>query len=258
MKRLDTMAGLLPGAAGERPTRKFSRRLAAAVKAVTAGAATAGAVTVGALAGTGALLVPLTGFAQSAALPAAVPKADPAKGEQLATQVCAACHGADGNSTAPVNPKIAAQHPTYLRKQLSDFKPKEGGKPADRPNPIMSPISATLSTEDMANLSAYYAAKPLKPSAARNKEIVDLGKDIYRGGIADKGVPACAGCHGPTGSGIPGQYPRLGGQYSDYTEAQLVAFRSGGRHNNVSMTTIASRLSDREIKALSDYIAGIR
>jgi cytochrome c553 len=216
------------------------------------------AVLCSAVAGAVLALAPAVGVAQNAALPPVVPKADPAKGEQLATQVCAACHGADGNSTAPVNPKIAAQHPTYLHKQLANFKPKEGGKPADRPNPIMSAIAAPLSEEDMANLAAFYASKPLKPSAARDKELVDLGRDIYRAGIADKGVPSCAGCHGPTGSGIPSQYPRLGGQFSDYTEAQLAAFRSGARHNNVSMVTIASRLSDREIKALADYIAGLR
>jgi cytochrome c553 len=203
-------------------------------------------------------LAPVAAFAQNAALPAVAPKPDAAKGEQLATQVCAACHGPDGNSTAPTNPKIAAQHPAYLRKQLAEFKPKEGGKPADRPNPIMSAIASPLSEEDMANLALYYAGKPLKASVARNKDLAELGRDIYRGGIAEKGVPACAGCHGPAGSGIPGQYPRLGGQYSDYTEAQLVAFRSGGRHNNVAMVTIASRLTDREVKALADYIAGLR
>lgn len=244
MKRLDEMAGGLATDAREGSKTPAARNFLAAVCSAVAGAVLA--------------LAPAPGIAQNAALPPVAPKADPAKGEQLATQVCAACHGADGNSTAPVNPKIAAQHPTYLRKQLADFKPKEGGKPADRPNPIMSAIAAPLSEEDMANLSAFYTSKPLKPSAARNKDLVDLGRDIYRAGIADKGVPSCAGCHGPTGSGIPSQYPRLGGQFSDYTEAQLVAFRSGGRHNNVAMTTIASRLSDREIKALADYIAGLR
>ena len=203
-------------------------------------------------------LLPEPAQAQSAALPPAAPKADPAKGEQIATQICAACHGADGNSTAPANPKIAAQHPGYLQKQLMDFKVKEDTKTAARPSPIMTAMVATLSEQDMLNLAAFYSAQPLKPSAAKNKELVDLGRQIYRGGVADKGVPSCSGCHSPNGSGIPSQYPRLGGQFSDYTEAQLVAFRSGGRANNVAMTTIASRLSDREIKALSDYIAGLR
>jgi len=203
-------------------------------------------------------LVPADISAQGAASPPAAPKADPAKGEQLASQVCAACHGADGNSTAPANPKLAAQHQTYLQKQLSNFKVKEGAKAAERPNPIMSALVAPLSDQDMLDLSAFYSSKPLKPSAAKEKDLVDLGRNIYRGGIADKGVPSCAACHGPTGSGIPAQYPRLAGQYSDYTEAQLVAFRSGARNNNVSMSTIAARLSDREIKALADYIAGLR
>lgn len=196
-------------------------------------------------------------FAQ-AAKDAPPPKADPAKGEQMATQVCAACHGPDGNSTAPVNPKLAAQHPEYLQKQLADFKVQEGEKAAARPSPIMGAFAAPLTPQDMLNLSAYYSAKELKPSAAKNKEVVDLGRKIYRGGIAEKGVPSCAGCHGPTGSGIPSQYPRLGGQYAEYTEAQLVAFRSGARPNNAAMVTIAARLSDREIKALADYIAGVR
>lgn len=188
----------------------------------------------------------------------AAPKADPAKGEQIATQVCAACHGPDGNSTAPVNPKLAAQHPAYLQKQLADFKVTDGAKAAARPSPVMGAFAAPLTDQDMLNLSAFYSAKQFKPSAAKNKELVVLGRDLYRGGIAEKGVPSCAGCHGPTGAGIPSQYPRLGGQFAEYTETQLVAFRSGGRGNNAAMTTIAARLSDREIKALSDYIAGLR
>lgn len=220
----------------------------------------AGGVARGVLAGIFAALalVPVGVAAQEGAAAAVAPKADPAKGEQIATQVCAACHGADGNSTAPVNPKIAAQHPAYLQKQLADFKVKEGAKTADRPSPVMSAFAAPLSEQDILNLSAFYGAKPLKPSAAKNKDLVGFGRDIYRGGIADKGVPSCAGCHGPAGSGIPAQFPRLGGQYAEYTEAQLLAFRSGSRGNNLAMATIASRLSDREIKALADYIAGLR
>jgi len=122
----------------------------------------------------------------------------------------------------------------------------------------MGAFAAPLTDQDMLNLSAFYSAKQFKPSAAKNKDLVVLGRDLYRGGIAEKGVPSCAGCHGPTGAGIPSQYPRLGGQFAEYTETQLVAFRSGGRGNNTAMTTIAARLSDREIKALSDYIAGLR
>jgi cytochrome c553 len=244
MKRLESMTGgPLAG-----------RRNGMPMPLTSAFRATVSATVVGAV----LMLGSAAAVAQNAALPPVAPKPDPAKGEKLAAQVCAACHGADGNSTAPVNPKIAAQHSAYLHKQLADFKPKEAGKPAERPNPIMSAIASTLSDEDMANLSAYFTAKELKPSTARNKDLVELGRNIYRGGVADKGVPSCAGCHGPAGSGIPAQYPRLGGQFSDYIEAQLVAFRGGGRHNNVAMTTISSRLSDHEIKALADYIAGLR
>jgi cytochrome c553 len=224
------------------------------------GGLSANALRAGVLAGLLGVLAMTSGsaLAQDAALPPVATKADPAKGEKIAGQVCAACHGADGNSTAPSNPKIAAQHAAYLQKQLADFKVKEGAKTANRQSPIMTPLAAQLSPQDMADLAAFYSAKPLKPSAARNKEMVDLGRSIYRGGIAEKGVPSCAGCHGPTGSGIPAQFPRLAGQYSDYTEAQLVAFRSGARHNNAAMNAVAARLSDNEIKALSDYIAGLR
>lgn len=193
-----------------------------------------------------------------AALAQAPAKIDLNKGAQIAQQVCAACHAADGNSTTPANPKLAAQHADYLAKQLIDFKPKEGAKEAQRPSPIMAAFAQQLSADDVRNVSAHFAAQKLKPAAARNKETVELGQKIYRGGIASKGVPACAGCHSPTGAGIPAQYPRLHGQFAEYTESQLVAFRQGGRKNSVQMAAIADRLSDREIKAVSDYIAGLR
>jgi cytochrome c553 len=183
---------------------------------------------------------------------------DAAKGAQIATQVCAACHGPDGNGTAVVNPKLAAQHADYLYKQLSNFKVKAGAKEAERANAIMAGFAAQLSDSDMRNVSAYYESQKLKPSSAKDKELSELGKKIYRAGIAEKNVPACAGCHGAAGAGIPAQYARLGGQWAEYTEAQLVAFRSGTRKNNAQMTTISSRLSDREMKAVSDYIAGLR
>ena len=119
-------------------------------------------------------------------------------------------------------------------------------------------MASTLSEADMKNVAAFYASKPAKPGFAKNKDTVLLGEKIYRGGIADRNVPACAGCHAPTGAGMPAQYPRLGGQHGDYTEAQLVAFRSGARANSAQMTAIAARMSDKEIKAVSDYIAGLR
>lgn len=200
-----------------------------------------------------ALLTAGAALAQSA--PA---KVDLARGQQIAGQVCAACHGADGNAPTPANPKLAGQHPDYLYKQLVNFVPKQGAKEAERANAIMAGMAAGLSDADRRDLSAYYAKQPLKPSLARNKDLVTLGQNIWRGGIAEKQVPACAGCHGPAGAGIPAQYPRLGGQWADYTESQLTQFRAGTRRNNAQMMTISARLSDTEIKAVSDYIAGLR
>jgi cbb3-type cytochrome c oxidase subunit III len=185
-------------------------------------------------------------------------KVDPAKGQQIASQVCAACHGADGNSNTPANPKLAGQHADYLVKQLQNFKVKPGAKQAERANAVMAGFSAALSDADMRNVAAYYSAQTLKPSAARNKDIVELGKSIYRGGIPAKNVPACAGCHSPNGAGIPAQYPALGGQFADYVASQLVAFRQGTRKNNAQMSAISARMSDAEIQAVSDYIAGLR
>jgi cytochrome c553 len=188
----------------------------------------------------------------------AVAAGDANKGAQIATQVCAACHGPDGNATAVTNPKLAGQHADYLYKQLSNFKVKAGAKEAERANAIMAGFAAQLSDADMRNVSAYYESQKLKPSSAKDKELSELGLKIYRGGIAEKNVPACAGCHGAAGAGIPAQYARLGGQWSEYTESQLIAFRSGARKNNAQMMTISARLSDREMKAVSDYIAGLR
>ena len=198
------------------------------------------------------------GMAGSVRAQTAADKPDPAKVQKVAAEVCAACHGPDGNSTAATNPKLAGQHPDYLYKQLQNFKIKGGTAQAERANPIMAGFAATLTDGDMRGLSTWYASQKLKPSVARNKDTVELGKKIYRGGIAEKNVPACAGCHSPNGAGLPAQYPHLAGQYSDYTEAQLVGFRQGVRRNNVQMAAIAARMSDVEIKAVSDYIAGLR
>ncbi len=185
-------------------------------------------------------------------------KVDPAKGQQIAASVCAACHGADGNSTIPANPKLAGQHAAYLYKQLRNFKVKPGAKEAERPNPVMAGFAAQLSDEDMRNVAAFYASQTLKPSVARDKDVVALGQKIYRGGIENKNVPACAGCHSPNGAGIPDEFPMIAGQFAEYTQSQLVAFRQHLRRNSVQMTSIASRMSDDEIKALSEYIAGLR
>jgi cytochrome c553 len=184
-------------------------------------------------------------------------KIDPAKGQQIASQVCVACHAADGNSTITANPKLAAQHADYLYKQLVEFGAKPGGRTVVRENAVMSGFAGALSDEDKRNVAAYFSTQKEKPGSARIKETLDLGQRLYRTGVSEKGVPACAACHGPAGSGIPSQYPRLGGQHAEYTEAQLKAFREGVRHNNEAMQQIAARLSDAEIKALADYIAGL-
>ena len=182
----------------------------------------------------------------------AAAKPDLAKGQATSAAVCAACHTADGSRGSPANPILQGQHPEYLTKQLIEFK---SGK---RDNAIMKGMAATLSEDDMKNVAAFYASKVAKPGFAKQKDLVVLGEKIYRGGLADRGIPACSGCHSPTGAGIPAQYPRLAGQHSDYTEAQLIAFRGGVRNNNVQMTGVAARLNDREIKAVADYIAGLR
>ncbi|MBQ0935435.1 c-type cytochrome [Ideonella paludis] len=203
-------------------------------------------------ASTVALLASLTlsqAFAADAKAPA---KPDLARGQEISTQVCAACHTADGSRGSPANPILAGQHADYLTKQLLEFK---SGK---RANPVMSGMVAPLTEADMKNVAAFYASKTAKPGAAKNKDTVLLGEKIYRAGIAAKQVPACAGCHSPNGAGIPAQYPRLSGQHGDYVEAQMVAFRQGTRNNSVQMTAIAAKMSDKEIKAVSDYIAGLR
>lgn len=196
-----------------------------------------------------------------AAEPKPVAKADPAKGEMLYNMgdnarnvtACITCHGPAGNASLPENPKLSAQHGAYIHKQLVNFKTGE------RHNPIMEPIAKGMTEEDMRNIAAYLvkASKP-SPGAARNKDTVELGKKIFRGGIAEKHVPACAACHSANGAGIPAQFPRLAGQHQAYTEAQLMAFRTGARKNSEQMTQIVQRMSEEEIKAVSDYVAGLK
>jgi cytochrome c553 len=200
-----------------------------------------------------AMLWSATSAAQGAAGP------DAANGQKVATQVCAACHAADGNSVAAANPKLAGQVPEYLHKQLADFKP-QAGKKAERENPVMAGMVANLSAADMKDVAAYYAAQKLKPAKAGNKELAATGQKLYRGGNAASGMPACAGCHGPAGAGMPSQYPRIAGQFAEYVEAQLKAFRAGARANdpNGMMRGVAVRMNDREIQAVAEYVAGLR
>ncbi|MES2182495.1 MAG: c-type cytochrome [Pseudomonadota bacterium] len=172
--------------------------------------------------------------------------------EQIVTAVCVACHAQDGNSVISLNPKLAAQHPEYLEKQLADFK---SGK---RANAVMSGMAAALSPEDMKNLAAYFASQKLTLEKAKTNGAGSLGEKIYRGGIAATNVPACAACHGPTGAGLPNQFPRMASQHADYIQAQLKNFRTGERANAPMMMTIATKMTDAEMAAVADYIQGLR
>jgi cytochrome c553 len=190
--------------------------------------------------------------APAAPAKAAAAKPDLAAGEARYTAMCAACHGADANSGSPAYPKLAGQHPEYLVKQLQEYK---SGK---RANAVMQGMAAGLSDADMKNIAAWAASQKPKAGFAKDKELVSLGERIWRGGIADRNIAACAGCHSPNGAGIPAQYPRIAGQHADYTIAQLTGFRDGVRKNNIQMTQVAAKLNDREIRAVSDYAAGLR
>jgi cytochrome c553 len=201
------------------------------------------------------------GSAQAAdAVHGSAPKADPAKGGSLydtgdnarGLPACASCHGANGNSTIVANPKLAGQAEAYIHKQLVDFTTP------NRQQPVMTTYAKMLSDEEKTNIAAWLSTQQPKQGAARNKDTIELGRKIYRGGIADRGVAACASCHGATGSGIPAQYPRLAGQHQDYTINQLQAFKTGARNNSPQMGALAKRMSDEEMKAVADYIAGLK
>ena len=202
---------------------------------------------------------PLTGFAGLIALvyacvaPAAETPAKPdlERGKQIASTVCVACHGADGNSTQPVNPILASQHADYIVTQLTAFKS------GTRQSPIMQGMAAPLSPEDMRNVAAWFESRKQSPSIARDKALALRGQQLWRSGIKNLGVPACAGCHGAAGHGIPAQYPRLAGQYADLTFGWLRAYATGARSHPV-MSVIASRLSENDMKAVAEYAAGLR
>ena len=194
-----------------------------------------------------------------AAVAQGVVKGDLAKAQPIVTQICVACHAVDGNSAIPANPNLAGQHPEYTYKQLRNFK-SQGGKPAERSNGVMAGMVANLSDDDMKNLAVYFAAQKPKSQAARDAALAKQGESIYRGGIQAKGVAACASCHAPNGTGMPAQFPRVAGQHAEYTATQLTAFRAGQRANDPAqmMRMIAAKMSDQEIKAVSEYIAGLR
>jgi cytochrome c553 len=201
--------------------------------------------------------LPVTVAAQQSAPPAQV---DLAKAREIVNQNCAACHGADGNSATPANPNLAGQHADYITQQLAHFKA------GIRVNPIMQGMVAALSAADMKALGVYYAQQKPKGLTAKDAATVKMAQRLFRGGDAATGVPACASCHSPTGAGIPKSYPRVGGQHADYSYAQLKAFKGGERGadkdgkdvNGKIMATIAGRMSDAQMKAVADYMAGLR
>jgi cytochrome c553 len=210
------------------------------------------------------------GFAADASAPAGKP--DAGKGEQLYTNgdqgrgiiACASCHGAAGNSTIPTNPNLASQAHEYLAKQLGDFQLKQGAKVPLRsgaggnPTPMTAMVQP-LTPQDMQNIALYLSQQQLKdPATAGQKSLVEHGQTIWRAGLPDRGVPACASCHSVNGAGLPAQYPRLSGQFPSYIEEQLKLFQDGSRNNSLPMHEIASRMTADDIKAVSDYAAGLR
>ena len=182
---------------------------------------------------------------------------DAKKGEALAQGLCAACHASDGNSAIPTNPILAGQHYSYLRNQLNYFQVKEGEDKAKRENAVMLGIASGLSSDDIDNLSAYYSQQKIRPSYASNIELAKAGEVVYKGGDEGRGVPSCSSCHGPRGLGIPGQYPRISGQHATYTASTLKSYKNGSRANNKQMMMISSRLTEEQINALAEYLAGL-
>ncbi len=180
-----------------------------------------------------------------------LPKPDLARGKQIASSVCVACHGADGNSVVPANPVLAGQHAEYIATQLAAFKS------GARPSPIMQGMAAGLSPEDMRNVGAWFESQQQAPRFAHDKALAQRGEQIWRMGVPATNVPACAGCHGATGLGIASQYPRLAGQFPDLSLGWLKAFATGARPNPV-MGQVAAKLSENDMKAVAEYISGLR
>ena len=182
---------------------------------------------------------------------------DAKKGAALAQGLCAACHASDGNSVIPANPILAGQHYTYLKNQLNYFQVKEGEDKAKRENAVMLGIASGLSSDDIDNLAAYYSQQKIKPSYASNLELAKVGEVVYRAGDDIRGIPSCSSCHGPRGLGVPGQFPRISGQHATYTASTLKSYKNGSRANNQQMMEISSRLTEAQINALAEYLAGL-
>lgn len=215
-------------------------------------------------------------------------KNDPAKVQLLVKKQCGGCHGDDGNSLKPTVPKLAGQHADYLYKQLRNFKAADGkpmgpnnpvyptpsdlvyvaapeGKLPERTNPLyflaMNGMVKDLSDADMKAVAVYFSEQKRKPNAVTlSGETLEAAQKLYHAGDPARGLPTCAGCHGPNGAGLPAQFPRLSGQLAGYTTAQLKNFRSGDRTNdpNSMMRDVAYKLTEDEIALLADYIAGLR
>jgi cytochrome c553 len=181
----------------------------------------------------------------------AAPKADLERGKQIASTVCVACHGADGNSVVPTNPVLAGQHADYIALQLKAFKS------GTRQSPIMQGMAASLTPEDMLSVGTYFEMQKPAGRAATDKALVARGQEIWRGGIKQVGVPPCAGCHGAAGHGLAGPYPRVAGQFPDLTFGWLKAYAAGTRTHPV-MSAVASRLNENDMKAVAEYTAGLR
>lgn len=181
------------------------------------------------------------------------------RGQEIAQTICAGCHGVDGNSALPENPKIAGQVEEYIYKQLRDYSSIDGEEPR-RHDAVMASMVAPLNDDDKRAVAAWFSSQELEPEAARNPDTIEQGQEIWRAGIKSKGVAACAACHGPAGAGMPAEYPAIAGQYSDYTFQQLQAFREGDRANdpNSMMRDIALKMTDAEMRAVADYAAGLR
>lgn len=192
---------------------------------------------------------------------AAQPKADVAKGKEIANNLCASCHSVDGNSGIATYPRLAAQLPNYLERQVHDIK---DGKRAWGQSVAMrvSPGVSTLTNDQIRDVAAYFATQAPKPGETNPKENAELGAQIYRGGLAAKKIPACMSCHGPNGAGMPGggsailAFPRLGGQHKAYVVEQMKAFQSGQRENSI-MADIANRMSEEEMNAVGNFIQGL-
>jgi cytochrome c553 len=207
----------------------------------------------------GRILAAMMAFITAHALAADAPKRDGstqseqlARGRQIASTVCVACHGLDGMSPIPANPNIAGMPAQYIAKQLALYKS------GDRKNAVMQGMVKEMNPEDMPKLGAYYFSQSSKPNAvARSAKLAESGKKIYRAGIPERKVPACSGCHGGEGAGIPSNYPRLAGQWPEYTVGQLRSYAAGDR-KSPEMQTIASRMLEEERIAVAEFIAGIR